>query len=477
MSPATTGTARRWIVLSTASLAVFMFFLDATIVNIGFPALRDAFRSSSTEALSWVLNAYAIVFAALLVAAGLRADRVGRRATFLTGVAVFTGASALCGLAPNVGLLIAGRALQAAGGALLVPSALGLVLPEFGVHERGTAVGIWSAVAAVAAAIGPTLGSGIIELGDWRWMFFVNVPIGIGTIFLGRRVLRESKDPSARRPDAAGVIGLGIGMAALALGIVQGGDWGWSDPKVVGSFVLGVALIAAVVARSNTHPSPVLDVALFRVRSFAAANVASLFFAVGFYASMLNGVLFLTGVWGYSLLRAGLAITPGPLTAAVAAGIGGRLADRRGYRAVIVPGCLLSVAGSIWLFSVVETSPAYLAVWLPAQILMGAGIGFGFATLGGAAVSSLPPANFGVGSAILSTFRQFGGAIGVAALIAVLGTPQPGEVLAAFDRAFLLVGAAILMSGLVSAAIQKPKHISLGEHAPAGVVPEVVAGS
>lgn len=440
----------RWLVLGVASLAVFMFFLDATIVNISFPALRAAFPSASQGSLSWVLNAYTITFAALLVAAGRTADLVGRRRTFLTGLAIFAAASALCALAPSVALLIAGRAAQAVGGAMVVPSALGLVLPEFRPEERGTAVGIWSAVAAVAAAVGPTLGSGIVDLGGWRWIFLVNLPVGIAAILMGRAVLRESSDPAATRPDLLGALGLGAAMALLALGVVEGGEWGWSSARTASVFLIALAGLVAVLVRSARHPSPIVDVRLFRIRSFGTANTASLLFGIGFFASMLNGVLFLTGVWGYSMLKAGLAITPGPIAAGVLAAIGGRIADRRGYRAVVVPGCALAAASAVWLLAFAEPEPQYLLVWLPASLLMGAGIGLGFATLGGAAVSSLPPSWFALGSGVLSTSRQFGGAIGVAALIAVHASDQLNGPMVAFDRSFVLIGASVLAAGLVS---------------------------
>lgn len=381
--------ARRWKVLAVTSLAGFMTFLDATIVNVAFPDIARSFPSITQAGLSWVLSAYAIAFAAFLIPAGRGADLRGRRLVFHRGLALFLAASALCGVAPTIGVLVAARVVQAVGAAMLVPTALALLLPEFPIERRSTAVGIWGAVAGVAAATGPSLGSAIVELAGWRWIFFVNLPIGLLAWAWGRGVLRESRDAdAAARPDLRGAVMLGAVMALLALGIVQGRDWGWTDARVLGAFAVAGALLPAFVARSRRHPSPVLDLALFRVRSFAVANASTVVFAAAFYASLLNNVLFLTGVWRYSVLGAGLAITPAPLMAAATAGPAGRLADRFGHRIVVVPGALLYAAANLWFATHAGVRPAYAADWLPGALLLGAGVGLAFPTLGSAAATS-----------------------------------------------------------------------------------------
>src|SRR5215475_7976753 len=339
--------ARRWQVLLVTSVGVFMTFLDVTIVNIAFPDIRASFPDASLAHLSWILNAYSIVFAAALVPAGRLADRFGRRRFFFLGTLVFLAASVTCGAAQSVDMLIAARALQAVGGAMLVPASLGLLLPEFPLEQRATATALWGANGAVAAAAGPSLGGVLVDWQGWRSVFFVNLLIGLPSLIPARRLLRESREPQAAFPDALGALLLAGGVGALALAIVEGPSWGWSSARVVGALVASAAFLGTFVWRSARHPAPVIELSLFRVRSFAVANAGGFVFALGFYALLLCNVLFLTGVWGYSILEAGVALTPVPLMGAVAGRIGGRLSDRFGQRGVSIPGGLLFGAGAV----------------------------------------------------------------------------------------------------------------------------------
>src|SRR5690349_9869843 len=279
---------RRWKVLLVTAVAVFMAFLDVTIVNVAFPSIRQAFPEASVAGLSWVLNAYNIVFAALLVPAGRLADLLGRRRLFFVGLAIFVLASCLCGLAPSVEFLVGARVLQAAGAALLVPTSLGLLLPEFPPERRATATALWGAVGGVAAATGPSLGGLLIEWTDWRLVFFVNLVLGGLAWVPARRLLREARDPDRGAvPDTLGIVLLAGGVGAVSLGIVEAPDWGWGSARVVGAFVVGALLLVAFVWRSYLHPHPVLDLSLFRVRSFATACAGVGVFAMGFYAVLL----------------------------------------------------------------------------------------------------------------------------------------------------------------------------------------------
>jgi len=391
---------RRWQVLLVTSVAVFMSFLDVTIVNIAFPDIRSSFPHDSLSHLSWILNAYSIVFAAALVPAGRLADRLGRRRFFFVGVLIFLAASALCGAAPSVDVLIAARALQALGGAILVPASLGLLLPEFPLERRATATALWGATGAVAAAAGPSLGGLLVDWQGWRAVFFVNLLIGLPALVPARRLLRESREPNALFPDVLGAVLLAVGVGALALGIVQGPQWGWSSARIIGSFVASAVLLVGVLVRSAQHRAPVIEVSLFRVRSFAVANVGSFVFAIAFFALLLCNVLFLTGVWHYSILKAGIALTPGPLMAAVGAPIGGRLADRFGQRVVAVPGSLLFGTGALLFALRVGVHPAFASEFLPANMLGGLGIGLTFAGFGSAAVAELPRNRYATGGAI-----------------------------------------------------------------------------
>jgi EmrB/QacA subfamily drug resistance transporter len=443
--------ARRWQVLLVTAVAVFMSFLDVTIVNIAFPDIRKSFPESSLAQLSWILNAYAIVFAAALVPAGRLADRFGRRRFYFLGVFVFLAASVVCGAAGSVPVLIAGRAVQALGGAMLVPASLGLLLPEFPLERRATATALWGATGAVAAAAGPSLGGLLVDWQGWRAVFYVNLLIGLPALVPARRLLRESREPRALLPDALGALLLAAGVGALALAIIEGPDWGWSSARVLGAFLASVLLLILFAWRSARHPAPVVELSLFRVRSFAVANVDGFIFALGFFALLLCNVLFLTSVWHYSILKAGIALTPGPLMAAVSAPIGGRFSDRFGQRVVAVPGGLLFGAGALLFALDIGSRPAYATEFLPATLLTGAGVGLSFAAFGSAAVAELPRERYATGGAISNCVRQIGAVLGVSTLVVILGTPSPRNALHVFDRAWSLMaltGTAAALTGL-----------------------------
>jgi EmrB/QacA subfamily drug resistance transporter len=422
---------RSWQIFFITSVGVFMASLDLFIVNIAFPDIAADFSSSSLSDLSWILNAYAIVFAALLVPAGRVADRIGRKRVFLTGLLTFTGASAICAASPSVEVLVAARVLQAAGGAMLLPTSLGLVLPAFPASKRAMAVGAWSAVGGVAAALGPPIGGLLVGL-SWRWIFLVNVPIGVVVAVIAARHLDEIHEPdSGPRPDALGALLLAAGIGLLTGGIVKGPDWGWGDPRILAALASSVVLVAAFFARSARHPAPVIELPLLRVRSFAFGNLAAMIFFAGFGAMLLSGVLLLTEVWGYSALHAGIALSPGPLMAATFAAPGGRVSARIGPRPVAVLGGIIFGASFIWFLSSIDATPNYAGAFLPAFMLGGIGVGLSISSLPAAVTASLPPERFATGSAVFWMSRQLGAAIGVAVLIALLADPTPAEL---FER-------------------------------------------
>jgi EmrB/QacA subfamily drug resistance transporter len=446
---------QRWKVLLVTSVAVFMGFLDVTIVNIAFPDIEASFPNTSLGGLSWILNAYNIVFAALLVPAGRLSDRVGRRRMFFLGIATFLAASVVCGAAPSVEVLVAARVVQAAGAAILVPTSLALMLPEFPLEQRATATALWGATGAVAAATGPSLGGVLVDATSWRWVFFVNLVIGVPALLAARRVLvRETRDEHAGPlPDAVGVVLLVTGVALLSLGIVKGADWGWGGARVIGSLVVAALLLVAFFVRSSRHPAPVIELGLLRVRSFAVANVGVFLFALGFYAVLLANILFLTSVWGWSVLKAGVAVTPGPLMAAISAPIGGRLSDRFGQRVVALPGGLLFALGCLVFATSTGATPHYASEYLPATLLTGTGVGLSFAAWGSAAVAELPHSRFATGSAISSTSRQIGAVLGIAVLVAVLGTPRPEDAVSTFHTAWVLMAIPAATAGLFALAL------------------------
>jgi len=435
--------------------AVFMSSLDLFIVNIAFPQLAAEFDGGpSRETLSWVLSAYAIVYAALLIPAGRLADLIGRKRVFLAGLAIFTVASAICAAATSVELLIAARGLQAVGAAALLPTSLALLLPEFPPAKRGAAVGIWAAVGGAAAAAGPPLGGLLVEA-SWRWVFLVNVPIGIAVAFAAVRVLRETREPAGRRlPDVVGAVLLMGAITTLALAIVEGEEWGWGSTRVVALFVAATLLLATFVARSARHPAPVVELSLLRERAVAAANVGSLLFFAGFGANILGAVLFLTQVWDWSTLHAGLALAVGPTMAALSAAPSGRLADRYGPRAIGLPGALLLTAGCAWWMLALGDSPGWATDLLPGQVLAGVGIGMILPTLGSASVVTLPPERFATGVGVYGMSRQIGTAIGVALMVALLAGSTDGALdAAAFAPVWGLVAGLSLATALAFAAL------------------------
>ncbi len=435
--------------VAIACAGAFLAFLDATIVNIAFPDISRSFAGSGRDALSWVLDGYFVVIAALLVPAGGLADRFGHKRIFLLGVAGFTGASLLCAAAPSLGLLIAFRVLQGIGAAMVAPTSLALVLDAFPPERRATGVGLWGAAAAAAAAIGPTLGGALVELSDWRLVFLVNLPLGAAIVLLGRDRLRERPRLDSRLPDLPGALMLALSLALVTLAIVEGNDWGWSSTSTLGCFATAAALLAGVGWRSTRHPRPIVEPALFRHRSFRLGNLGTLLFAAAFFSLILGNVLFLTGVWGYTVLQAGAATLPGPTLSTVFAGPAGKLADRFGHRAVIVPGTLVFAAGVMVLRSAGAT-PDWLGLWLPGACLTGIGIGLAFPTLGSAAVRDVPDDRFATASAVNAAFRQVGAVLGTAILVAIVG--EPATLQAALDvsnGAYLFSVFAALASGAV----------------------------
>jgi EmrB/QacA subfamily drug resistance transporter len=425
---------KRWKILLITSVGLFMASLDLFIVNLAFPSIARDFGNTSISSLSWVLNAYAIVYAALLVPAGRIADRVGRKRVFLAGLLTFAAASLACAAAPSVPVLVGARVIQAAGGAMMLPATLGLILPAFPAEQRAVAVGIWSAVGGVAAALGPPIGGLLVQL-SWHWIFLVNVPIGLATALVAWRVLDEVREPDVgARPDVLGAVELAVGIGLLTAGIVKGPDWGWYDARTVAAFAGAVALVASFVVRSGRHAAPVIELPVLRVRSFSVANTAALVFFAGFGAMLLSSVLLLTEVWRYSVLHAGVALMPGPLMAAAFAAPAGRLGGRIGQRPVIVAGGLVFAAGFAINLALISATPDYAGSFLPGFMLGGVGVGLVLGPLPAAATASLPPDRFATGTAVFGMARQVGAAIGVAVLVALLADPSPLELFSRLER-------------------------------------------
>ena len=439
---------RAWAVLAVTSIAGFAGALDLSMMFVAFPAIADAFPATSPAVLSWVVTVYGIVLAALLIPSGRLADRLGRRRVFLVGLAVFGAGALASGLAPGPAALIGARAVQAAGGAMVLPASMGVLLAEFPPSRRGTAIGTWGGVGGVATVAGPLIGSALLATVGWRGVLLVNVALAVIAFVGGARVLHESRVPDARLTDLGGSALLVITVTALALAITQGPARGWSDPLVVGALFAAGAAGTALVRRSTRRPDAVLDLELLADPLFRAANVVAFTFSAAFFAMFFGLVLFVTEMWGEPHSRAGLYVIPAQLTAAVVSFTGGKVADRVGHRRVMVPGALCFAAGSTVLALAVGDNDT-LGAWVVALVLMGGGIGAVFPSFQSGAVHGVPSAKFGAAAATTQTNSRVAGTLGVAGAVALVGGATTGDA-PSFDRLWGALAVLALLSAVAS---------------------------
>lgn len=416
------ATASPWPTFWIASSAVFLVSLDSTMLFAAFDALRQSFANSSIATLSWVLNAYTVVYAAMLIPAGGLADTHGRKRVFMLGLAVFIAASVACGSAPTVGWLIAARVAQALGAALLTPASMSIVLAAFPTERRAAAISLWGAVGGLAAAVGPSLGSWVTAQAGWPWAFYINVPVGLWALWHSTSRVEEAVKPvQRRRVDIVGLLLMMAAVGALALAIVESGSPTWQAGEIA-SVAVGAALAAiAFVLWARAHPAPLVDLSLFGHATYRWVNAATLTFGTAFSMMFLGFFFFMTGVWHYTLPQAGLAVTPGPLLVIPTAIVTGRLAGRLGHRPFLVGGSLLYACSALWLLLVPGTQPNYLRDWLPGLLMSGLSVGLVLPSLAGAAVSRLPAEHYAVGAAFNQATRQIGGVLGVAITVGLLG--------------------------------------------------------
>jgi EmrB/QacA subfamily drug resistance transporter len=419
--PAANRAASPAQVLGIVCAGVVLASLDLFIVNVALPQIARELHTPSLSELSWVLNGYAIVYASLLVFFGRLADRYRRDRGFLLGAAVFTLASAACAASTSVGMLVGFRLVQAAGAALLTPTSLSLILASYPPERRSGAVRAWTATGGLAAALGPVAG-GLLVAASWRWVFLVNVPIGIAAVVAGWRLLPAVPGHQTERPDPLGVLLVTGGIGLLTFGLVKGGDWGWDSAGILGVLGGAVVLIALFAWHCLASSTPLIHPSLFRSSGFTGASVVALFFSTAFGAMLLSVVLLGQNLWGWSALRTGLAIAPGPLMVPLLSFlVAGRLIRRYGPALVIVLGSVVFGAGVCCWATLITVRPDYLAGVLAGMLLTGAGVGLTLPTIMATAASSLPPTSFGTGSAVVNMIRQTGIALGVAILVAVLG--------------------------------------------------------
>ena len=466
-APPVTDARRVTAVVGVLAFAVFMSSLDLFIVNLAFPYISKQYPGTSLSSLSWVLNGYTIVFAAVLVPAGRWADRIGRRRVFAAGLAAFSAGSVLCGLAPGVDLLIAARVVQAVGAGAMVPASLSLLLAAVPAQGRAKALGTWSALGALGAALGPVIGGSLVQV-NWRLVFWVNVPVGVAAMVLAVRVVPESRDPDSRgRPDLLGALLLAASVGLVAFALVEAPSWGWGSPSFLGLLAGSVICGALMVRRSRRHHSPVIELELLHSRTFSGAFAASILYYAAFGAFVLSAVEFLTGVWRYSAVDAGLAIAPGPLMVLPFARlVAPRLAALLGGPGrVAVIGCLVNAAAQLLWLTQISATPDYATHLLPAQLLGGAGVGLTIPSLLGAGSASLTPGRFGTGSGILNTARQVGTVLGVAGLVAILSRVSSADPVTAYRHGVILIIAFFLAAGAVSAGLLTGRPVVAAESA------------
>ena len=450
-----------WPVFWVASIDTFLVSLDATMLFAAFDPLWHAFSDASAADLSWVLNAYTVVYATMLIPAGGLADTHGRKRVFLIGVALFLAASAACGLAGSVGGLIAARVLQAVGAALLTPASLSIVLAAFPQSRRAVVVSLWGAVGGLAAAVGPSAGSFVIDTLGWPWAFYINLPLGGVALWRGATLLTESTHLSTqRRVDGVGMALLMLALGAVTLAIVESSAPTWSRTELALLGATGLMAAGAFVAWARKTPAALVDLALFHHRTYRFVNAATLIFGTAFSMMFLTFFFFMMNVWHFSLPQAGLAVTPGPLLVMPTAIITGRLATRLGHRRFLVGGSMLYAASSLWFLLVPGTEAQYVSHWLPGLVMSGIAVGLVLPSLSAAAVNRLPVTQYAVGSAVNQATRQVGSVLGVALTVALLGDAalQRGD----FDALYLLHGALALLTGLLCLPVdtrpRPPRH-------------------
>ncbi len=417
---------RKWWTLAAVAFGLFMIMLDNTIVNVALPSIeRDLHMSIAS--LEWVVTAYALTFAALLITGGKLGDYYGRRKMFTFGLAIFTLASLACGFAPNAGFLIGMRAVQGVGSALMNPATLSIITATFEPRERGRAIGIWAGVSAMALAIGPLLGGLIVDNLNWNWIFFVNVPVGVVGIVVSQLVIRESRDTSHEQSiDIPGLVTSGLGLLALCYALIEGNKHGWTSAEIIGLFVASVVLIATFVVLEMRQRLPMLDLSLFRIASFSGANTVALLVSLGMFGVFFYVSLYVQNILGYSPTKAGATFLPMTVLIILIAPLAGNFSDKIGSRWLMGAGMTL-LGTSLLLYLRVGVHSTYVSL-LPQLILGGVGMAMTMSPMTSAAMASVPVDKAGVGSGVLNSFRQVGGSLGIALMGAILASYlAPGD--------------------------------------------------
>jgi EmrB/QacA subfamily drug resistance transporter len=465
---------RKWWTLAAVAVGLFMIMLDNTVVNVALPSIQKDLGMGPSE-LEWVFNAYALTFGVLLLSGGKLADLFGRRAIFITGLIIFTGASLWCGLAGGAASLIAARTVQGVGAALMNPATLSIITATFPPRQRGMAIGIWAGVSALALAIGPLVGGLLTQDISWSWIFFINIPVGVAGVLAARIFIDETKDTShEQRLDLPGLVTSAVGLFALTYGLIETNDHAWGSARVLTLFAIAVVALAAFVFLELHQRLPMLDLSLFRDPGFSGANAVMFLIGLAMFGIFFYNSLFLQRVLDYGAIKTGATFLPMTVLIILVAPPAGKLSDRIGPRWLMGAGMTL-LTGSLLLFGTLDAQSSWWNI-VPGLLVGGVGMAVTMAPTTAAAMASVPVDKAGVGSAVINSMRQVGGSLGIAimgALVATTVSVQPfdpryaGEFVPGYHRA-LHVGAAILLAGAAVAVltIRKVHHAEERQGAP-----------
>ena len=458
---------KKWWTLAAVSVGLFMIMLDNTVVNVALASMRRSLHMSLSE-LEWVVAGYALTFAAFMLTGGKLADFLGRRLVFMFGLAVFTGASLACGLAPNGGFLIGARVVQGLGGALMNPATLSIITATFPPRERGKAIGIWAGVSAMALAIGPLVGGILTEHVNWNWIFFINVPVGIVGMLGARFLIEESRDQSAvQRLDVPGLVASAVGLFSLTYGFIEANSYGWTSARILGAFVIAAVALAVFVVLELRQRVPMLDLSMFRNRTFSGANAAMLFVGLAMFGTFFYVSLYMQNVLTYSPVQTGASFLPMTLLIIALAPRMGALSDRFGSRWLVGTGMSL-LAVMLFYYTQLGAKESFWAL-LPGLLIGGVGMAMTMTPTTAAAMSAVAVDKAGVGSAVLNSARQVGGSLGIAVMGSIVASASSSALHAgdapqiAYLHGFhdaLRVGSLLCISGAVVAvlAIRKIEH-------------------
>jgi EmrB/QacA subfamily drug resistance transporter len=455
-----TSDRRKWLALALLSAVQFMVVLDIAIVNVALPSIQVDLGFSQ-ENLQWVISAYALVFGGFLLLGGRAADLLGRRRIFLAGLIVFTVSSLLAGLAWSEASLIAARAFQGLGAAVITPAALSILSTTFVEgRERNIALGVWGAVGGFGAAAGVLMGGILTDALSWEWIFFVNVPVGAIAFALAPVLLRESRDASVKSFDVLGAVSVTAGLSSAVYAITQAGQDGWTAPRTLAFFAASVVLLVGFLAWEQRHPEPLMRLGIFRIKTVAGANVAGFILGTATFSLFLMLTLYMQQVLGYSPMKTGVAYLAVAGTAIFTSALAAQLVTRIGVKPVLVVGMSSMTAGLLY-FTQVSVGGSYLADLLPGFLLIALGLGFSFVPISIAALAGVQPAEAGLASGLINTSQQIGGALGIAALSTIAtsrsedavagGSSQAAALVTGFHGAFL-AGVIIAAIGIVAAA-------------------------